>query len=193
MPKEYQQVEYIESTGTQYIITNIYPSTEYIITIKAQYTKNQNGKICGIMNTHTWNASYACMELVSKKIYVHDGTRGIKNISNWQDIFIYTFDYKNMKFYLNNEDENIELIPNNYPKIPLGLFGANMVSTGINGRTSCKIYYVTVLGENNKVVFSLFPCYRKLDGKLGMYDIVNDVFYTNANTNGTDFIKGPEV
>ena len=35
------------------------------------------------------------------------------------------------------------------------------------------------------------PCYRRSDNVIGFYDLVNDVFYTNAGS-GT-FSKGPNV
>lgn len=38
---------------------------------------------------------------------------------------------------------------------------------------------------------NLVPCYRKSDGEIGMYDLVNGVFYTNSGS-GT-FIKGDDV
>ena len=36
LPKEYQQVEYLESTGTQYINTNVYPDTNTKVEIDMQ-------------------------------------------------------------------------------------------------------------------------------------------------------------
>ena len=48
--------------------------------------------------------------------------------------------------------------------------------------------------DNNSLVRIFIPCYRKADNKPGLYDLVNDVFYTNANTSAsTDFIVGPNI
>ena len=38
----------------------------------------------------------------------------------------------------------------------------------------------------------LIPCYRKADNEIGLYDTVNDVFYTNANSVGY-FDKGSDI
>ena len=38
------------------------------------------------------------------------------------------------------------------------------------------------------MVRDLIPCYRKVDNVAGMYDLVNDVFYTNEGTG--EFIIG---
>ena len=38
----------------------------------------------------------------------------------------------------------------------------------------------------------LVPCYRKIDNVIGMYDIINETFYTNASSDGS-FTKGGDV
>lgn len=38
----------------------------------------------------------------------------------------------------------------------------------------------------------LIPCYRKADNAIGLYDIINDEFFTNANSGG-NFTKGADV
>lgn len=52
-------------------------------------------------------------------------------------------------------------------------------------------FFSFVLYDNNEEVLNLFPCYRKSDGKPGMYDIVNRRFYTNDGTG--EFIVGPDA
>ena len=49
-----------------------------------------------------------------------------------------------------------------------------------------RIYYFRVEGKMN-----LIPAQRDSDGVLGMYDTVNNVFYTNDG-NGS-FVAGPDV
>ena len=45
--------------------------------------------------------------------------------------------------------------------------------------------------DSDILKIDLIPCYRKSDGEIGMYDLVNSVFYTNDGT-GT-FLKGNNV
>ena len=45
--------------------------------------------------------------------------------------------------------------------------------------------------EYDVLIRDMIPCYRKADQVIGMYDLVNDVFYTNSGS-GT-FYKGPDV
>ncbi len=51
--------------------------------------------------------------------------------------------------------------------------------------------YRFIAEEGGEKVRDMYPAMRKADGELGMYDVVNDVFYTNQGT-GT-FIKGAMI
>ena len=48
--------------------------------------------------------------------------------------------------------------------------------------------YSTKVYDDNILIRDLVPCYRKSDNVIGMFDLVNNVFYTNAGS-GT-FLKG---
>ena len=53
------------------------------------------------------------------------------------------------------------------------------------------VLYNAYIVLNNEVVRNFIPCYRKSDGVRGLYDKVNNVFYTNSGT-GT-FAIGADV
>ena len=70
------------------------------------------------------------------------------------------------------------------------LFGIN--NGGTNSQQTGDIYFYGFKAYTGvTLVRDLIPCYRIADNEIGMYDIVNDVFYTNAGT-GT-FTKGADV
>lgn len=50
----------------------------------------------------------------------------------------------------------------------------------------CKIY------NGSTVVKDLIPCYRKSDNEIGLYDLITENFYSNANSVGS-FEKGDDV
>ena len=50
-----------------------------------------------------------------------------------------------------------------------------------------KIYNLKI-SENGILIRNFIPCYRKSDNEIGLYDIVNNVFYTNQGTGV--FLKG---
>ena len=53
-----------------------------------------------------------------------------------------------------------------------------------------KIYYCQIFTYNT-VVRNFIPCYRESDNKPGLYDLVNNEFYTNQGTG--DFDKGNDI
>lgn len=53
-----------------------------------------------------------------------------------------------------------------------------------------RIYFLEVY-DNNVLACSFVPCYRKADGKVGMYDTVRNAFYYSPNS--SNFIKGADV
>lgn len=68
------------------------------------------------------------------------------------------------------------------------LFSGNMAYSGgsrIGGR--CRIMSFTMT-RGNEVVMELIPVRRKVDGKPGMYDVLNDAFYVNQGS--MDFVEG---
>ena len=68
------------------------------------------------------------------------------------------------------------------------LFSGNMAYSGgsrIGGR--CRIMSFTMT-RGDEVVMDLIPVRRKADGKPGMYDVLNDVFYVNQGS--MDFVEG---
>lgn len=71
--------------------------------------------------------------------------------------------------------------------ILIGAFNNNNV---INATTS-HYFYEFCIWDNDVMIRNLIPCYRISDRKPGMYDIVNDVFYTNAGEG--EFSYGPDV
>ena len=61
-----------------------------------------------------------------------------------------------------------------------------LYSNGFKG----KIFYARLYDEDT-LIRDLVPCYRKADDKPGMYDLVNNVFYTNAGTG--EFTVGGDI
>lgn len=67
---------------------------------------------------------------------------------------------------------------------------ANNYSGGVLKAANAKVYSVKIWNDS-LLVRNLMPAKRDSDNALGMYDLVNDVFYSNAGT-GT-FIAGNEL
>ena len=95
------------------------------------------------------------------------------------------------KFYYDNNnvgstDATYNLLSNiNFP-----LFGFRTYTNYFYGGPAVNLYQFSAW-QNGTLVRDMYPCYRISDNVTGMYDIVNDVFYTNSGS-GT-FYKGPNV
>jgi len=187
---EYQQVEYIESSGTQYIDTLVKPSSniDFEITGQAVDKAFENGA------SDDWatNALQICFFGSSNKLRAIYANRGYYDY----DLDVNAkFNKAKItgkgEFYINDNlvksFENAEFIGN----INLHLFASHYLSDGNNfvktyGRIkNAKIY------ENNTLKRDFIPCYRKSDGVIGMYDVISREFFVNQGT-GT-FNKGSKV
>ena len=199
LPSEYQEVEYLESTGEQWITTNIILPIDAGIKTTFVLTKYSSiSFICG-----DGNFFFGYYKSESGLYY-----NRFKNSQNSDIYGIPSYPMTigtlyNVELFVNNND----LIVNNNivtttetpfyaPAITdrtLYIFTLKWLSLDPTYRTIGKIYSLIIYkGEN--IIHNFIPCYRKADNKAGMYDIVNDVFYTNANTSAsTDFIVGPDV
>ena len=70
------------------------------------------------------------------------------------------------------------------------LMASTVGGTGLANYLNGRMYYCKIY-DNDLLIRDLVPCYRKSDNKPGLYDIVNNVFYTNAGTG--EFAVGPNV
>lgn len=50
-----------------------------------------------------------------------------------------------------------------------------------SGEKGLRIYYFKLV-DNGEVVREMKPCYRISDNEIGMFDLVNGIFYPNVNT-----------
>ena len=188
IPNQYQQVEYIKSTGTQYIDTGIFMDNN--ISIKG---KNDigNGTLMGVQDEENCFAIASAMNREYFRYFKDEGKEITINA------IPYEFAIKNNELYVNG---SLVYAETNYSEYTfhssLYLFARNianneggyMPDSAYGSRT---IYYIKIYNGDNNIVRNFIPCYRKSDNEIGMYDIVNNKFYTNQGT-GT-FEKGNNV
>lgn len=193
IPKEYQRVEYIESTGTQYIDTGYKLSNnsdvELIISDLCINNLRGGGRFFGAWTTTTSNryafniysgsslamsygntTSGSKYQFSAKKIKI----AGIEDKFYVDDVLIHEFD--NSPF---NTEYSAYIFATHVPS------ANDMINPDRLKIYSCKIW-------NNKILIRNFiPCYRKVDGEVGLYDTINNKFYINNGT-GT-FLKGADI
>lgn len=200
LPREYQEVEYLKSTGTQYINTIVYAS-----------------------NLNKITAVFRADDLNQSRCYVFGA---VKSDGTDRNQFTYIFIYNNTpkvncgwgnKSYTANivhttakhtisvnagtfilDGVQIEQISSNafYGLTPIALFGC-FIDNSIVSMDKLSIYSATIDNGANRLR-DMVPCRRKSDNKPGMYDLTgsicpltNSPFYINAGTD--DFLVGPDV
>ena len=194
LPSEYQRVEYIESSGTQFI--NLPYGFEPADTIAMRTTldtsmgqdkfmvcptrwndNNNRFGLCGICGYQNFlGVAFGSLSTADTFLYKQQGNDGLLHDYYYSDRLFTKKDVAGA-FGVGDTTFGAETYP-------LRLF------YGYNANTIGKIsYFVHTKADNRKI--ALFACYRKSDGVIGMYDVENDVFYTNDGTG--DFTKGQDI
>ena len=187
LPVGYTQVDYIESTGTQYIDTGITPANGFgfeidcmvltQVSVSATSTKLlgsskfNNGSWGGVfIGTYPTNAGGQLSWFNNSNLY-DPGLTGytrqtIKSRNN-----VYTKP--------NGATVNTPYSTDDYINGSLYLFTVH--SDGTFGNAGARIYSCK-LYNNDTLVRDFIPCYRNSDNEVGLYDLVGGTFYTNGGT-----------
>lgn len=177
LPTEYQEVEYIQSSGTQYI------DTGYIVnasdTISWEFTAMIPSQSEAFMGAN----GYLQFHVTSSGVGV-----STLNASGLGSKKTFRIDFSNSvtQLYIDNTLVETKNWSGSYngTNVKLGIFKLGDADNGWHTTTSpvsCTLYeYAINIGENE--VSRCVPCYRKADNVAGLYDLVNNVFYTNAGS-----------
>ena len=190
IPANYQQVEYIESTGTQYIDTGVIANSTMKIDLKCRCL--ESSFVFGSRSSASSGYSGLTFES-NNPVNVRWGNSILVN----DDQYVVNQDYivhiENGNSSINNKSSQTSYGDSFFNgNIYLFAINNNSTSSSINlsqyGKN--RIYYFKIYDGNNEIR-NFVPCYRKSDNKPGLYDLVNNVFYTNQGTG--DFTKGDDV
>ena len=189
LPSGYTQVDYIDADGYQYIDTGYKGNLNTNIEVKC--TNNDfSGQLLGDITTSSQaiSCNFANSSQTSRFGNKYGGANFISYITN--DV---PFEVKINKqaIFINgtsvlsfNADASFTTTNNLY------LLTRNSSSGAAENRWIGKIYYCKIY-ENNALVRNFIPCYRNNDNEVGLYDLVNNVFYTNQGT--SNFTKGNDT
>lgn len=191
LPSGYTQLEYIQSSGTQYIDTGVRVMPENYQQLKMSVTCEKIGQGSGASNwlvdgSNVANA-YFYTGVYNGKYYYGCGTTdhdtGIAAASGKQT---FTLDIPSAKFTVSNAVDVSISTEAVTASASLYLFGFNYnpVRCYAEKIYSCQIYTGATL------VRDFVPC-KNASGAVGLYDTVEGQFYANAGT-GT-FTAGPEI
>ena len=190
LPTGYTQLEYIESTGTQHIDTG-YNLTSEVLKYDLEFeTTSSTSSFTLIGNSDDGDTNFG-INFYSNQFYV--GTsRWLLSGNSWT---------KNQKYHKTIEANNgtLTVITDGvsqsatytstlYKKSSIALFACKCDTKFSNSGSYAKVYQAKIY-DNNVLVRNFVPA-KNSSNVVGMYDLVEGKFYTNAGT-GT-FVAGAE-
>lgn len=209
VPSTYEQLSYLESTGTQYIDPNLKINDIFGCDIKYQSTGKANssygldgvigcngavkvtdGTNCDLKIWFSYGQYGTCILTLFRS---SAGIRFRRDISSLDDYYatIHHVQWKTDGTVWYNGENVIQLdgpyeAKDNYN---IYAFAANSATSASNKFYSkTRMYYLKFCAQDGTLLRDFVPCKRISDGVLGMYDVVSDTFFTNKGT-GTFLYK----
>ena len=196
LPSEYQEVEYISSSGSQYIDTGLEGKSGYTFETKVSFNSfpNTYSYISGFGNSSS-NRIYFTRCAKSSMTDGYTYSSNATNLSNYSVSANTIYEYKSImkvgeqKYYRDGVLIGSASSTNTVSYGNIWLFTADYINNP-NGSVDAKIYYARY-SYDGEIVRDFVPCYRKSDNAIGMYDLVEGKFYENKGS-GT-FTMGNNV
>lgn len=197
LPDVYQRVEYIENTGTQYILTNYIPTVTEDMKIEIDYmfTAIQAGDsfLFGAKQNGTEFITFQCESYSGSNWYCGSGIRQFRSVLRAIGItlnVLYSLVMNGNTLTVDGKSVSYNGDRRSGFSTQICIFAGNWNGAIRYINKGARIYKLTFTANDTKEA-DFVPCYRKSDGEIGMYDTVSRTFYTNAGT-GT-FLKGVDV
>lgn len=186
LPDGYTQLDYIQSSGTQYIDTGFKPNQDTRLIIAVDFSQTAAWKwIFGARQDASLNAFGFLLQENSKYRFDYGAST---NRLSYNPTGNMTIDINKNNCYINDTLASTATYTNFTTPVSCFLFGNNNNGTYRSGATlkmySCKIY------DNGALVRNFIPC-KNPSGMVGLYDVVGNQFYQNNGTGS--FTSGPET
>ena len=193
LPDGYTELEYIESTGTQYIDTEFKPSDKTRVQIKFEPTNltktewwfgvrsSSNTNMFGFYSSSPTSVqdTYAS---ASKSFTVPDMSNSVVTLEKAEGVTKLT--YNGETSVLQNEFSDFQSTLNLY------LLVANLAGSAASTTRASGNLYSFDIYESNALVRQFVPCRNQLE-EIGLFDLITAQFYSNSGTG--EFTAGPEV
>ncbi len=185
LPSGYTKLEYIESSGTQYIDTGVssFPAQSTRVILDVNWLSGLGCYFGCTQSQRNWYVE----AFQSTKIY--SGFLDESRSANIATVIgRYTVDKNGVSTNVNgvkidHAGANTSILKSIY-------LLANNGSSGVSGIADAARIYSCKISSSSGLIRQFVPC-KNSSGEVGLYDEVNDVFYGNAGTGV--FIAGPEV
>ena len=183
LPDGYTQVQYLESTGTQYIDTGFVPTAEDMrVVCDVVYTKTPSGTcLYGAQTTSTTFPITLGADGDKPTFFVGSSLRLLTQTMSVNTRYVLSAHAKNgtLTAGVNGATSTASYSGSLAKTLSLSLFGNNN-NGKVESCASAKVYSCQIY-NNGTLVRDYVPC-KNASGTAGMYDMVNSKFYTNAGT-----------
>lgn len=181
----YQELEYIESTGSSYFDTGTKfnaETDECKVIFKGNDTSNNGMVFASSSKPYFWFYYYGTSGI---RVYADNGSgqQGIAGISS--DLNKHTMEWKNKHYIIDGVDKGTFSKTYADTNTNIWLFSYGGSSYPFKGR----MYYCEII-RNGVKIREFHPMKRISDSVAGMYDMINGVFYTSSNV---AFTAGPNA
>ena len=195
---EYTELEYIQSTGTQFIRTTYRanPKTKIYIDYKLNATNGQQYLFGSTSNNALCFAAYVngskpsggkWSEFSYDVATLGPGHATSTTVNTARHQLTLSAKY-HIEQWTNVTYTNVSTAATKNTAGPIGIFGLN--ATGNTWKSKMNLYSFKIW-DNSILVHDFIPVRRNGDDVLGLFDKIENKFYTNAGT-GT-FIAGPDA
>lgn len=191
LPSGYKRLEYIESSGTQYIDTGFVPNQDTGFVIDAEVLDTNTSGECHISSVFKSPNYFTCRLNSSYNGFAYRYGTGILTAVSYAGGHYARHIFTRSKNKAQVDGSTVTEFT--YETFNVGynlyIFAGNNEGRGAIGYTKLKLYSY-MLYDNGTLIRDYIPC-QTPDGQIGLWDDVNSVFYGNAGT-GT-FTAGPVI
>ena len=198
----YTRLEYIESTGTQYIDTRIVPISGYTVISEFSLSFISSDGSCVHFGARdaglsSGNGLVAGRQSNSRSVTAsYFGSFYTNNSMNFSVNVVNKYEFKPTMFYVYKN--NSIFTGSSWPSSTNGVNNTTLYLGALHdgntvelSKDSIRFISFKIKNESGILILDLIPVKLDMDGKLGMYDTVSGQFFTNAGTG--EFIAGPEI
>ena len=199
--KEYQRIEYIESTTGCRIDTDIYADSETGMELTAKYPTLADRVAMGSRLDGNATRFYTPYPLSANSFYygynsgITKSTGAVANTLYRSSLNFLNNRVSTVKEEKTNAIEFADALTSSLSQqtAPIGIFCYLRVTSGAATLQSSRdmIFYGARISQGREIVREYIPCYRKSDGEIGLYEKYTGQFLTNQGS-GT-FTKGEDV
>lgn len=181
IPDDYTVLDYIQSTGTQYIDTLVKPNQD--TRVVCDFELLESGKAYGVFGARIGYGSTAydlfAYGMNSETSFQDDYNTAHNAHTNSKTNVLYRID-KNKNVTLLDDVEHTFSASTFQLDYTMYLFGVNTSGSPNNQLGSLRIYSCQIY-SNTTLIRSFYPV-RHRNGLIGLYDVVGQAFYGNSGT-----------